>query len=209
MKAAVIVVDVQADFTTWKNGSLAVPGADEDYVKQAEFATRALRDSGLAVFATQDWHLPNHISLSANHPGRQFFETIPVDGRSQVLWPPHCVQGTEGAEILIDKNLFAAIVRKGQNPLFDSYSGFKDDGGRNTEMNGLLKQQGITDLVVYGIATDYCVCATALDAIGSGYKVVLIENLCRGVARETSEKTLREMKERGVRVTSQFCLTPS
>jgi nicotinamidase/pyrazinamidase len=197
-KIGVIVVDVQGDFTLWKNGSLAVPGSDEAYVKKAEQATRSLQEAGFLIFGSQDWHPAEHISFYTNHPGKKPFETIQVDDRTQVLWPPHCVQGTENARVLPDNNLFLAIVKKGQDPRFDSYSAFQDDGGRKTEMDSILKRNEIGTVVVYGIATDYCVRATALDALANGYKVILIEDLCMGVAPDTSAKALESMKKKGI-----------
>ncbi len=194
----VIVVDVQGDFTEWKKGSLAVSGTDEAYVHQVEEATRKLKDAGFLIFATQDWHPPDHISFYTNHPGKKPFEVIEIDGRKQVLWPPHCVQGTEGARILVDNNLFRAVVQKGRDPRYDSYSGFQDDGGQKTEMDTILKLNGIKKLVVYGIATDYCVRATALDAARAGYRVVVVKELCRGVAPDTIEEALKEMQDAGV-----------
>lgn len=197
-KIGVIVVDVQGDFTEWKAGSLAVSGTDEAYVRQVEMATRRLKEAGFLIFATQDWHPPNHISFYTNHPGKKPFEVIDLDGRKQVLWPPHCVQGTEGAKILVDNNLFRAIVQKGRDPRYDSYSGFQDDGGQKTEMDTILRLNGIETVVVYGIATDYCVKATALDAVKAGYKVIVVEELCRGVAPDTIQKALKEMRSAGV-----------
>ena len=197
-KIGVIVVDVQGDFTLWKSGSLAVPGSDEAYVKKVEEVTRCLKRAGLLIFGSQDWHPTEHISFYTNHPGKKPFETIQIDDRTQVLWPPHCVQGTENARVLPDNNLFLAIVKKGQDPRFDSYSAFQDDGGRKTEMDSILKRNEIGTVVVYGIATDYCVRATALDALANGYKVIVIEDLCMGVAPDTSAKALEEMKEKGV-----------
>jgi nicotinamidase/pyrazinamidase len=197
-KIGVIVVDVQGDFTLWKSGSLAVPGSDEAYVKKVEEVTRCLKRAGFLIFGSQDWHPMEHISFYTNHPGKKPFETIQIDNRTQVLWPPHCVQGTENARVLPDNNLFLAIVKKGQDPRFDSYSAFQDDGGRKTEMDRILKRNEIGVVVVYGIATDYCVKATALDALANGYKVIVIEDLCMGVAPDTSAKALEEMKEKGV-----------
>jgi len=196
-KTAVIVVDIQGDFTTWKQGSLAVPGTDQAFIKKVEGATRKLAEASFPIFATQDWHPANHISFYTNHPGKKPFEAIQIDGRTQVLWPPHCVQGTENARILLDPRFFLAVIRKGQNPQFDSYSGFQDDGGQKTEMDSLLRQHGIRKVIVYGIATDYCVKATALDALANGYQVIVIEGLCKGVAPETSAKALEEMKRKG------------
>ena len=129
-----------------------------------------------------------------------------IDGRTQVLWPPHCVQGTKNAEVLIDNKLFVAIVKKGQDKLYDSYSGFKDDGGKRTEMNEILKGKGIEKVVVYGIATDYCVKATAIDAVDDGYKVMVVNGLCRGVAPDTSAKAIEEMKGKGIVVVDELDL---
>jgi nicotinamidase/pyrazinamidase len=203
-KIGVIVVDVQGDFTLWKSGSLAVPGSDEAYVKKVEEVTRCLKRAGFLIFGSQDWHPMEHISFYTNHPGKKPFETIQIDNRTQVLWPPHCVQGTENARVLPDNNLFLAIVKKGQDPRFDSYSAFQDDGGRKTEMDRILKRNEIGVVVVYGIATDYCVKATALDALANGYKVIVIEDLCMGVAPDTSAKALEEMKEKGVTVMKEL-----
>ena len=197
-KTGVIVVDIQGDFTKLKNGSLAVDGTDEIYIKAVEEQTRKLREVGLPIFATQDWHPPTHVSFFTNHKDKKAFDIIRLRGKDQVLWPPHCVQKTSGAEILLDKKLFKAIVQKGTDPHDDSYSGFQDDGGKKTQLDKILKKEKVTQLVVYGIATDYCVRATALDAVAAGYKVVLIKNLCRGVAPDTSRKAIDEMKARGI-----------
>lgn len=203
-KTGVIVVDMQGDFTTWKKGSLAVNGADEAYVKKVAGATALFKETGFVVYGTQDWHPTSHISFAGNHPGKKPFEAIQIDGRTQVLWPDHCVQGTDGAKVLLDNNIFQAIVKKGQDPKFDSYSGFQDDGGARTEMDTILKAAGIKKLVVYGLATDYCVMATASDAAANGYKVVVIEGLCKGVAPDTTVKALETMKAKGIQVLKEI-----
>jgi nicotinamidase/pyrazinamidase len=197
-KTGVIVVDVQGDFTKFKNGSLAVEGTDEAYVKAVDEKTKKLKAGGLPIYATQDWHPANHVSFFTNHKGKKAFDVTKLHGKDQVLWPPHCVQKTTGAEVLLDNKLFKAIVKKGMDSQYDSYSGFQDDGGKKTEMDGILKKDGIRKVVVYGIATDYCVRATALDALDAGYTVVLIKNLCRGVAPETSQRAIEEMKAKGI-----------
>jgi nicotinamidase/pyrazinamidase len=197
-RIGVIVVDIQGDFTKLKNGSLAVDGTDEAYVKTAEEDTKRLKDAGFPIYATQDWHPADHVSFFTNHPGKKAFDVIQLHEKDQVLWPPHCVQKTSGAEILLDRKSFKAIVKKGMDPSFDSYSGFQDDGGKKTVLDEFLQRDGIRKLVVYGIATDYCVRATALDGVAAGYKVVLIRNLCRGVAPDTSQKAMEEMKARGI-----------
>lgn len=196
----VIVVDLQGDFTTWKDGSLAVEGADEAYVRKVEDVTKALSNEGFLIFATQDWHPADHVSFYTNHEGKDPFEVIQVNGRTQVLWPPHCIQGTENARILVDNNLFLAVVKKGQDSRFDSYSGFQDDGGAKTEMSQILRRNMVRKVVVYGLATDYCVKATAVDAAREGFKVIVVEDLCRGVAPDTSASALEEMKAEGVTV---------
>ncbi len=198
VKIGVIVVDLQGDFTKFKNGSLAVEGTDEAYIKAVEEATKKLKSAGYPIYATQDWHPKNHASFFTNHPGKKAFDVIKLHGKDQVLWPPHCVQKTPGAEILLDKKLFKAVVKKGMDPQYDSYSGFQDDGGKKTEMDKILKKDKIKKVVVYGIATDYCVRATALDAVSAGYKVIMIKNLSRGVAPDTSQKAIDEMKAKGV-----------
>ena len=205
-KIGVIVVDVQGDFTTLKNGSLACGGTDKAYVDKVEDATKALSKKGYLVFATQDWHPADHMSFFSNHTGKKPFEAIQIEGRTQVLWPVHCVQGTENARILVDNNLFMAVVKKGKDTRYDSYSGFQDDGGARTEMDSILKRNGIQKLFVYGIATDYCVKATAIDAAEAGYDVTVVESLCRGVAPETSTKALQEMKGKGITIEKELKL---
>lgn len=197
---AVIVVDVQGDFTTMKKGSLAVKDTDKEFVDKVKKATEDLKKKGYPIFATQDWHPKDHISFFSNHEGKKPFEVIKIDGKTQVLWPPHCLQDTENAKVLLDPGLFVAVVQKGKDKKFDSYSGFKDDGGAKTEMDDLLKKKGVKELIVYGIATDYCVKATAIDAADAGYKVTVIEDLCKGVAPDTTAKALKEMKDKGITV---------
>lgn len=203
-KTGVIVVDLQGDFTTLKKGSLAVEGTDQAYVDQVRKATEALHNKGCPVYATQDWHPADHVSFYTNHPGKKAFDVIDVAGKKQVLWPPHCVQKTGNAEVLLDGRMFAAVVKKDKDKKYDSYSGFQDDGGAKTELEALLKEAGIKELIVYGLATDYCVKATALDALKTGYKVTVIEGLSRGVAPETTLEAIEEMTQRGVTVKKQL-----
>lgn len=203
-KNGVIVVDIQGDFTEWKHGSLAVPDTGERYVRQAERETIRLKDMGFLVFGSQDWHPPEHMSFAGNHAGKKPMDVITVDGRTQTLWPEHCVQGTENARVLIENNLFLAIVRKGQDPLFDSYSAFRDDGGRETEMENALIAHNVGPLVVFGLATDYCVKATALDALLRGHQVIIVETLCRGIGFASSIAAFETMKEKGARMADRI-----
>ena len=200
----VIVVDMQGDFTTYKNGSLAVEGSDKAFVDRVEKITVSLKDKGYLIFATQDWHPADHVSFFSSHTGKKPFDTIQVEGRTQILWPPHCVQGTENAAVLVDNNLFAAIVQKGKDRRYDSYSGFQDDGGVKTEMYEILKRHAVTEVIVYGLATDYCVKATAFDAVDAGYKVTVVEGLSRGVAPDTTAEALDEMKAKGITLVKEL-----
>ncbi len=213
-RKAVIVVDLQGDFTEYKQGSLAVPDTEEDYVRKVKWETLRLRMEGLKIIATQDWHPLEHISFYPNHPNAKAFDTIPLqdpDGASlldgdgkektQVLWPPHCVQDTKGTNLLIPEHLIDHVTKKGSDPRFDSYSGFTDDGGNPTDLDKRLKELGITKLVIYGIAIDYCVKATVLDALKLGtYEVSLIVDLSRGVSEESSKTALEEMQAAGAKI---------
>ena len=203
-KIGVIVVDMQGDFTTYKKGSLAVAGTDQAFVEKVEKTTLMLKEKGYPIFATQDWHPAEHVSFYSNHAGKKPFEAIQLEGRTQVLWPPHCVQNTENAKVLLDNNLFIAVVQKGKDKRYDSYSGFQDDGGAKTEMDQILKKNGIQELIVYGIATDYCVKATAIDAVEAGYKVTVVESLSKGVAPDTTTKALEEMKAKGITLVKEL-----
>ena len=194
----VIVVDIQGDFTELMNGPLAVPRTNLDYLHLVNRETEKLKNNGYLLWATQDWHPEDHISFSTSHPGKQDFEKILIQGKEQVLWPPHCIQGSQGAELLLENSLFEAIVKKGRDPLHDSFSGFQDDGGQDTGLEGLLRGKGIRRVVIYGIATDYCVRATALDARERLFETIVVSGLCRGVAPESTEQALREMQLSGV-----------
>ena len=196
----VIVVDVQADFTELKAGSLAVPGSDGQYIAAVQKSTRQFIQQGLRIYFTQDWHPANHTSFYSNNPGTEPLQVKEIDGRPQVMWPPHCVQDTPGAMILITADVPIQTARKGMDPSYDSYSGFADDGGRPTELKDLLQKDGIKKVIVYGLATDYCVKATALDAIAAGFEVDLIIDLCRGISPDTTAAALEEMAAGGVNI---------
>lgn len=199
-KIGVIVVDIQGDFTQLKNGSLAVAGTDQAYIDQVVQATRALHSKGYLIYATQDWHPQDHVSFYSNHTDKKPYDVIQVNGRDQVLWPPHCLQNSANAQVLIEPSLLKAIVRKGADKNFDSYSGFQDDGGKKTALHKILQQDGINTLYVYGIATDYCVKATAMDAAAAGYTVSVIESLSRGVSAESTARALSELKANGITI---------
>ena len=196
-KTAVIAVDIQRDFMEMADGSLAVPGTGRDYIDRVIADTQRLKKAGLPILATQDWHPTGHVSFFTNHPGKKAFDLITIEGRQQVLWPPHCVQGTDGAKLLLNEELVDAVVRKGTENLYDSYSGFQDDGGHRTRLHALLQKRGISRTVVYGVATDYCVKATVLDALDLGYEATVITELIRGISPETTEQALDAMVRRG------------
>jgi nicotinamidase/pyrazinamidase len=199
-ETGVVVVDVQADFTEIKSGTLAVAGTDDRYLDSVERATQQFVEQGLPVYFTQDWHPADHVSFYTNNPDTEPMQVIEINGRPQVMWPPHCVQNTAGAEIVITIKGPTKTVRKGEDPQFDSYSGFADDGGRKTELDNLLRQDGIKKLIIYGLATDYCVKATVMDALDAGYQVELVLDLCRGVSPETTESAIKEMQAKGTKI---------
>lgn len=198
---AVLVIDVQPCFV--EGGSLAVSGTNKAYVARVKHDTRLLYIKGYLILGSRDYHPPDHISFASNHPGYNPFDVITLpDGRSQVLWPDHCVQTAGDSRELVDNNIFFELVKKGQDPLYDSYSAFRDDGGADTELHSILQAKGVTHLVVYGIATDYCVKASVLDALNLGYSVTVVENLIRGVAPNTSATAIAEMKAAGAEFVS-------
>src|SRR5580698_6717336 len=168
---ALILVDIQNDFLP--GGTLAVP--DGDVI--VPIANRLQAVFPLVV-TTQDWHPANHGSFAANHPSRKAFEQIDLFGLPQTLWPVHCVQETTGAQLASDlqQTRLAKIFRKGTDAAIDSYSGFFDNGHRkSTGLGEWLKAKGVTEVFVCGLATDYCVKFTALDAAQAGFKTHLIE----------------------------------
>ena len=193
-----ILVDIQGDFTQLMTGPLAVPGTGLDYLNKINKAIDRIKGWGIPLWASQDWHPANHISFFTNHPGKKVFDRISLLGKDQVLWPPHGVQDTPGAELLTDQALFQAVIQKGRDYRFDSYSCFQDDGGQETELDEILTKQGIKTLIVFGIATDYCVRWTAQDGLARGFKILVIKSLCRGVDPATSAQALQEIESKGV-----------
>lgn len=195
---ALLLVDLQYDFMP--GGALAVPHGDETLS-----VARRLQPRFETVVATQDWHPSDHQSFAANHPGAAPGQTIDLDGIQQVLWPTHCVQGTHGAELhdAIDWGGLAAVFRKGTDVRLDSYSGFFDNGHRKaTGLGDWLSKRSVRQLYVMGLATDYCVKATVLDALRLGFEVWVIEDGCRAVELQPDdgERALREMRGFGATV---------
>ena len=198
MKPALIIVDLQNDFVP--GGALAVTGGDEiiPLVNQ-------LQSHFDLIVATQDWHPANHGSFAANHLGRRVFELATLGGLPQMLWPIHCVEGTAGAEFVpgLQTTRIKKIIHKGTDQGIDSYSGFFDNGHRKaTGLDDYLRAQEVSDVYIVGLATDYCVKFTALDARQLGFETHLIEDACRGVDLNPGdvEQAIAQVRSAGVKV---------
>jgi nicotinamidase/pyrazinamidase len=175
--AALLVVDVQYDFLP--GGALAVAGGDRVIPVIRRIAPRFAR-----IVLTQDWHPRGHVSFASSHPGRAPFETIELPYGPQVLWPDHCVQGTHGAAIAEALALpqAQAIVRKGYHAHSDSYSAFLEADRRTpTGLAGLLRERGVGAVYLCGLALDFCVAWSALDARAAGFEAIVIEDACRAI----------------------------
>jgi nicotinamidase/pyrazinamidase len=193
---ALILVDLQNDFCP--GGALQVPDGDAVIP-----VANALAAEFPLVIATQDFHPPTHLSFAVNHPGRREYELVELDGLPQVLWPAHCVQGSAGCELhpALDQARITKVFQKGTDARIDSYSGFYDNGHRKaTGLGDYLRAQDVTRVWVLGLATDYCVKWTALDARQLGLEVHLVEDGCRGVGLKPSDipDALAELRDAGV-----------
>ena len=192
---ALLIVDLQNDFLP--GGALGVSGGDE----LVPLINELVLHYDLVV-ATQDWHPSEHGSFAENHPEKTVGTEIILNGLPQVLWPTHCVQGSQGAEFApsLDTDRIDTVFRKGTNANIDSYSGFFDNGHRqSTGLADYLRKHKITELHVCGIATDYCVKFTVLDALKEGFRTTLLTDACRGVNLNPGdiESALLEMKKAG------------
>jgi len=177
MTHALIVIDVQNDFCP--GGALAVTGGDEIVP-----GINALMTEFSAVILTQDWHPAGHSSFASSHKGKAPFETTEMPYGTQVLWPDHCVQGRAGAAFHagLETTRADAIIRKGYNPAIDSYSAFfENDHETPTGLHGMLQERGIERLTMVGLATDFCVNFSAVDAAKLGYEVTVNQALCRAI----------------------------
>lgn len=195
---ALLLVDIQNDFCP--GGALAVPRGDE----VVPVANR-LAPLFPVVVATQDWHPAEHGSFAVNNPGKKPYDSGELGGLPQVMWPAHCVQQTEGAALhrALDQARIERVFPKGTNPAIDSYSGFFDNGKRQaTGLGDWLRARGVDQLTVLGLATDYCVRATALDAVALGFDVTLVEDGCRAVELSAGDgaRAIAEMRAAGVKV---------
>ncbi len=199
-KRALLVVDVQNGFCA--NGNLPVPGGDA----VVPVINRLMAEGGYdLIVASQDWHPPDHKSFASQHPGKKPFEMGSLRGRPQVMWPDHCVQGSRDAELHpeLDRNRIHLVQRKGEDRETDSYSAFRDNHAeRTTGLDAELKRHGIEQLDVCGLATDYCVKFSALDAVAMlpGVEVRVIENASRGITPEGVKSAFEELRQAGVAV---------
>ena len=175
--AVLLVVDVQRGFTP--GGNLAVANADQ-IIPNINVLGQYFNN----IVLTQDWHPENHISFTDNHPGKAVYDSIQLDYGGQVLWPSHCVQGTADAELHPDLHLPKAqlVIRKGTHAHIDSYSAFLEaDQKTTTGLAGYLKERGIDSVFIVGIATDFCVAWTAIDASRLGFKTYVISDATKGI----------------------------
>ncbi len=194
-RSVLIIVDVQNDFCP--GGALEVPAGDE----VVPVINRLARQFTHRIL-TQDWHPVGHLSFASSHPGKAPFQTVTLTYGDQVLWPDHCVQGTDGADFHPELEVEGAelVLRKGFRRELDSYSAFfENDRSTHTGLAGYLRDRGFERVYLSGLATDYCVGWSALDARREGFEVYLIEDACRGIDLDGSlEKALTAMDEAGI-----------
>ena len=197
MSKALIVIDIQNDFCP--GGALAVAGGDAIIPR-----VNALMDDFPVRVLTQDWHPADHSSFAANHPGAQPFGLIDMPYGPQVLWPVHCVQGTQGAAFhpALRTDPADLVIRKGFRAAIDSYSAFfENDHETPTGLEGYLRTRGVTDLTLVGLATDFCVAYSAIDAAKLGFAVTVLEGACRAIDLDGSlDKARADMRAAGVRL---------
>jgi nicotinamidase/pyrazinamidase len=190
---ALIIVDVQNDFLP--GGNLAVPGGDEIIPR-----VNSIQEAFALVVATQDWHPLMHKSFASAHAGTRPFEKINLHGHDQVLWPDHCIQGSEGAQFHRDLNTHRveAIFRKGMDPEIDSYSGFYDNGYRkSTGLAGYLRERKVRKVYVCGLAGDFCVYYTAKDSLKENFETYLIEDVTRSIDEPAFEVAKQDLMTMG------------
>jgi nicotinamidase/pyrazinamidase len=204
---ALLIVDVQNDFCP--GGALAVERGDEVVA-----VINRLSPAFTRIVATQDWHPPGHLSFASSHPGRKPLETVEVNGIAQVLWPDHCVQGTRGAELhpRLDTRGVGLVLRKGMRTELDSYSAFfENDRATATGLAAYLRGLCVDELFVCGLATDYCVLASVMDALALGFRVTVVRDACRGVdfPPGSAAKALAAMETAGATMAESTALPRS
>ncbi len=201
---ALILTDLQNDFCP--GGALPVPGGHA----VVPIANRLMPQFDLVV-ATQDWHPRDHGSFAVNHLDKQIGDVVDLNGLEQILWPVHCVQDTPGADLhaQLDRSRIDHFAKKGTDRTIDSYSAFFDNGHRKaTGLAEYLREQGVSELYLCGLATDYCVKFTALDAVELGFTTAVIRDACRGIDRRPGdvERALAELQAKGVRLVDSSSL---
>ena len=195
---ALLVIDIQNDFCP--GGALEVVDGDKIVPLVNSLMTRFP-----LIAATQDWHPPDQISFASQHSGKKPFDTIQIEDYEQTLWPDHCVAGTRGAEFHNDLNTekFNLILRKGTDSKIDSYSAFMENDGRTlTGLAGYLSALKVEEVFICGLATNFCVMFSALDAVDSGFKTNLIADSCRGIDTPPGAvvESIETMKKKGVNI---------
>ena len=193
---ALILVDIQYDFLP--GGALEVENGDKIIP-----ALNSLQNNFDLVVATQDWHPHDHGSFASNHKNKKPFEKIKLGGLDQILWPDHCVQGKKGSEFSSELNLdnAEAIIRKGTDPKIDSYSGFFDNGKKKaTGLGDYLKGRNVNQVFIGGLAADFCVGYTALDAIELGFETTVLEDCTRPIDKEGWEKMKDSIRRKGGKI---------
>lgn len=197
MKNALIIVDPLNDFIS---GSLAVPDAVEILPLINRFSGNKVFD---IVIILQDWHPDKHKAFASQHPDKQLFDVITMGGIEQTLWPDHCIQNTFGSEIHKELNVDIpnlVIIQKGMDIDVDSHSGFYDNQhNKSTGLTELLREKGITNTYICGLATDYCVEYTAMDSVGDGFDTTVIIDACRGLAEDLNP-SYEKMEKEGIKL---------
>jgi nicotinamidase/pyrazinamidase len=198
---ALLIVDMQYDFMP--GGALPVEDGDQ-IIQGINIIAEKFHINLAKIIFTQDWHPQNHLSFASNHPGKEPGDSYQTEAIGPILWPDHCVPGTKGAEIHKDlqTTLAHAIIRKGYNPVIDSYSGFlENDKKSETGLAGLLKSLKISRIFICGLALDYCCFATAVDGIDFGFKVYFLTDLTKGIDNPPGNisKSLEAMFKKGIK----------
>lgn len=193
---ALILIDIQNDFLP--GGSLEVPKGDEiiDNVN-------SIMDNYNIVVATKDWHPKNHISFASNHKNKKAGQKIKINNLDQMLWPDHCIKDSKGSEFpeKLDSHKIHKIFYKGVDSNIDSYSGFYDNGKiRSTGLSNFLKKSNINQVDIVGLATDYCVKYSSIDAYSEGFKTKVLCCCVRGISVETTKTAFKEMRDMGISI---------
>jgi nicotinamidase/pyrazinamidase len=197
-RCVLVIVDMQNDFMP--GGALGVPNGN-----QVVPILNVLMPKFPLVVATQDWHPADHVSFAPNHPGKKVGDSIKVDQIDQILWPIHCVRNTHGAELIstLNRENIASFFFKGTDKNIDSYSAFFDNAHRkSTGLGDYLKSRGITDIYLAGVATDYCVLYSTMDAVDLGFTMHVIADACRAInlSPRDDERAFEAMRKKGAKV---------